>query len=34
MKFLFKKYIEFEEKHGSEKTVQGVKKQALKFIEI
>ncbi|CAD5119944.1 DgyrCDS8525 [Dimorphilus gyrociliatus] len=34
MKFLFKKYIEFEEKHGSEKTVQSVKKQALKFVEM
>lgn len=33
MKFLFKKYLEFEKSHGDEERVEYVKAEALKFIE-
>ena len=33
MKFFFKKYLEFEELHGTETLVAEVKKKALDFVE-
>ncbi|OAJ44073.1 hypothetical protein BDEG_27354 [Batrachochytrium dendrobatidis JEL423] len=33
MKFFFKKYFEFEKKHGDENGVQNVKQAAIKFVE-
>lgn len=33
MKFLFKRYLEYEKKHGDESTVQHVKKRAMEFVE-
>ncbi|KAI3518805.1 hypothetical protein L1887_07619 [Cichorium endivia] len=33
MKFLFKKYLEFEKSHGDDERVEYVKSEALKFIE-
>jgi rRNA biogenesis protein RRP5 len=33
MKFIFKKYIDFEATHGSEETVENVKELAVKYAE-
>ena len=33
MKFIFKKYIDFESTHGSEETVEHVKELAIKYAE-
>ncbi|XP_075697204.1 protein RRP5 homolog isoform X2 [Rhinoderma darwinii] len=33
IKFFFKRYLEYERKDGSEKTVQAVKEKALKYVE-
>ncbi|GCC31019.1 hypothetical protein chiPu_0009473 [Chiloscyllium punctatum] len=33
MKFFFKRYLEYEKKHGSEERVQDVKEKALKYVE-
>lgn len=33
MKFLFKRYIEFEEQYGSKATVKEVQKKALEYVE-
>ncbi|KAM3913083.1 protein RRP5 homolog [Leptodactylus fuscus] len=33
IKFFFKRYLEYEKKHGTEKTVQAVKEKALKYVE-
>ncbi|XP_067909300.1 protein RRP5 homolog isoform X2 [Heterodontus francisci] len=33
MKFFFKRYLEYEKKHGSQETVQAVKKAALEYVE-
>ncbi|XP_066456986.1 protein RRP5 homolog [Eleutherodactylus coqui] len=33
IKFFFKRYLEYEKKHGNEKTVQAVKEKALKYVE-
>ena len=33
MKFFFKKYLEFEEKHGDETLVAEVKQKALDYVE-
>jgi rRNA biogenesis protein RRP5 len=32
MKFIFKKYLEFEKKHGDESTVESVKKMAEEYV--
>ncbi|XP_056385651.1 protein RRP5 homolog isoform X2 [Hyla sarda] len=33
IKFFFKRYLEYEKKHGNEKTVQTVKEKALNYVE-
>ena len=33
MKFFFKKYLEFEERHGTEALVAEVKQKALDYVE-
>lgn len=33
MKFFFKKYMDFEEKHGDADTVETVKLKALQYVE-
>ncbi|XP_071987184.1 protein RRP5 homolog isoform X3 [Engystomops pustulosus] len=33
IKFFFKRYLEYEKKHGNESTIQGVKEKALKYVE-
>ncbi|XP_074591876.1 rRNA biogenesis protein RRP5-like [Curcuma longa] len=33
MKFLFKKYLEYEKAHGDEETIEHVKKRALEYVE-
>ncbi|XP_072335851.1 protein RRP5 homolog isoform X2 [Scyliorhinus torazame] len=33
MKFFFKRYLEYEKKHGSEESVQAVKEKALEYVE-
>ena len=33
MKFFFKKYVEFEKKHGDDTTVEQVKQKALDYVE-
>ena len=33
MKFIFKKYLEFEKRHGDETTVEGVKKLAEEYVQ-
>lgn len=33
MRFLFKKYLDFEEKFGSDSTVETVKQKAVQFME-
>ncbi|XP_048464836.1 protein RRP5 homolog isoform X3 [Rhincodon typus] len=33
MKFFFKRYLEYEKKHGSEERVQAVKEKALEYVE-
>lgn len=33
MKFLFKKYLEYEKKHGDEAHVESVKKKAMEYVE-
>ncbi len=33
MKFIFKKFIDFEKAHGTEETVDAVKMMALKYVE-
>lgn len=33
IKFFFKRYLEYEKKHGNEKTVQAVKEKALQYVE-
>jgi rRNA biogenesis protein RRP5 len=33
MKFLFKKYLEFEKKFGTEETQQHVKDKAIEYVE-
>jgi len=33
MKFLFKRFLEFEQDHGDDKSIQGVKDKAIAYIE-
>ncbi|KAM5141017.1 protein RRP5 homolog isoform 2-T2 [Mantella aurantiaca] len=33
IKFFFKRYLEYEKKHGNEKTIQAVKEKALQYVE-
>ena len=33
MKFIFKKYLEFEKRHGDETTVENVKKMAEEYVQ-
>ena len=33
MKFLFKKYLDFEQKYGTEHTVKTVKRKAAEYVE-
>lgn len=33
MKFFFKRYLDYEKQHGSEKDVQAVKAKALEYVE-
>lgn len=33
IKFFFKKYLEFEQKHGTEETVRSVKEEAVDYVE-
>jgi len=33
MKFIFKKYIDFEKAHGNEASIENVKQMALKYVE-
>lgn len=33
IKFFFKKYLEFEQKHGTEETVHSVKEKAVDYVE-
>lgn len=33
MKFIFKKYLEFEKRHGDETTVESVKKMAEEYVQ-
>lgn len=34
MKFIFKRYLEFEKKYGDSKHVEGVKEKAMEFVEM
>ena len=34
MKFFFKKYLDFEEKHGTEQTANTVKEKAIAYVEV
>ena len=34
MKFMFKRYLEFERKHGSGSTVESVKQKARAYVEL
>ena len=33
MKFFFKKYLEFEQRHGTESSVESVKRKAVEYVE-
>ena len=33
MKFIFKKYLSFEQEHGDEATVEAVKQKAITYIQ-
>lgn len=33
MKFFFKKYLEFEQRHGTEQSVESVKQKAVEYVE-
>lgn len=33
IKFFFKRYLEYEKKHGTEQSVQAVKEKAMEFVE-
>lgn len=33
IKFFFKRYLEYEKKHGSAESVQAVKEKAMEFVE-
>ena len=33
MKFFFKRYLDFEQKHGTEETVRNVKEKAVDYVE-
>ena len=33
MKFFFKKYLEFEQRHGTEESVEAVKQKATDYVE-
>ena len=33
MKFLFKKYLTFEEQHGNKGTVEAVRRKAVEYVE-